>query len=150
MDGAFAKLHRLFDGDDLQAGDGGEAGFFVEARAGGLGDHGFGGFGQGQEDADPGAFAFDHTLQVADHADADVLTGLDGDDAQRRALGPEVEPPVEAAIRARLAEVAGLGGDEGERPFFELMILAPRGEVAGGVDVLRDAVGKGSRNFRLP
>jgi hypothetical protein len=47
VDGAFAKLHRLFDGHDLQAGDGGEAGFFMQARRGGLGDHGFGGFGQG-------------------------------------------------------------------------------------------------------
>jgi hypothetical protein len=26
LDGAFAQCHRLFDGDDLQAGDGGEAG----------------------------------------------------------------------------------------------------------------------------
>ena len=42
LDGAFAELHRLFDGNDLQTGDGGEAGFFVEARRGGLGDHRFG------------------------------------------------------------------------------------------------------------
>lgn len=141
LHGAFAQGHRLFDGHDLQAGDGGETGFFVQARAGGFGDHRLGGFGQGQEDTHPGAFAFDHAFQVADHADAHVLTRLDGDDAQRGALDPEVEPPVEAPIRALLAEVAGLGGDEGERPFFKLMILAPRRKVAGGVDVLRDAVG---------
>lgn len=30
VDGAFAQGHRLFYGDDLEAGDGGEAGFFVE------------------------------------------------------------------------------------------------------------------------
>lgn len=53
-----------------------------------------------------------------------------------------VKPPVEAAIRALFAEVAGLGVDERERPFFELVILAPRGKVAGPGQVLRDAVGQ--------
>jgi hypothetical protein len=43
MDRAFAELHRLFDGHDLQTGDWGEAGFFVQARRRG--------FGQGREDA---------------------------------------------------------------------------------------------------
>lgn len=65
VDGAFAQGHGLFDGDDLQAGDRGEARFFVEARAGGFGDHGFGRFGQGQEHADPGLFPLDHALEVA-------------------------------------------------------------------------------------
>lgn len=141
VDGTLPQGQRLFDGHDLQARHGGEAGFFVEAGAGGLGDHGFGRFGQGQEHAHPGAFAFQHTLEVADHADADILTRLDADDAQSGALGAEVKPPVKTAIRALFPEVAGLGGDEGERPFLEFMILAPRRKVAGGVDVLRDAVG---------
>lgn len=97
----------------------------MEACGGGLGYHRFGGVGRGQEDADPGAFAFDGAFQVADHADAHILTRLDGDDAHRGATGPEVEPPVQAPVRALLAEVAGLGGEEGERPFLELMILGP-------------------------
>ncbi len=46
LDGAFAQLHRLFDGDDLQAGHGGEAGFLMQAGRGGLGHHGLGRFGQ--------------------------------------------------------------------------------------------------------
>lgn len=102
---------------------------------------GFVGFGQGEEHARPGAFAFDHAFQVADHTDADVVTRLERDDAQSGALGPEGEPPVKAAIGAFLAEVAGPGGDEGERSSLELKILAARSEVAGGVDVWRDAVG---------
>jgi hypothetical protein len=53
-----------------------------------------------------------------------------------------VEPPVEASVCALLAEVAGLGVDEGERPFLELMILAPRGEVLRAGEVLWDAVGE--------
>jgi hypothetical protein len=65
LDGAFAELHRRFHRVDLQAGDWGEAGFFVQARRGGLGYHGFGGFGQRKEHAAPGAFAFNDAFQVA-------------------------------------------------------------------------------------
>lgn len=54
LDAAFAQVHCLFDGDDLEAGDGGEAGFSVQARRGRLGDHRLRGFGQGEEHADAG------------------------------------------------------------------------------------------------
>ncbi len=76
LNGAFAQGHCLFDGHDLQARDGGEAGFFVQARAGSFGHHGFGRFGQGQEHADPGLFPFDHALKVAAHSDADIFPRL--------------------------------------------------------------------------
>jgi hypothetical protein len=33
VDGAFAQAHGVLDGHDLQAGDGGEAGFFLEAAS---------------------------------------------------------------------------------------------------------------------
>lgn len=45
VDGAFAEAHGVLDGHDLEARDGGEAGFLVQARRGGFGDHRFGGFG---------------------------------------------------------------------------------------------------------
>ena len=54
----FAQAHRLLNGDDLETRDGGKAGFFVQARTGGFGDHRLGRLGQGKEDADPGLFAF--------------------------------------------------------------------------------------------
>lgn len=38
VDAAFPQGHRLFDGDDLEAGNGGETGFLVQARRGGFGD----------------------------------------------------------------------------------------------------------------
>lgn len=138
---AFAVLHGVLYGDNLKSRNSRKSGLLMQARARGFGDHRLGGFREGQENPHSGTFALDHAFQVADHADANILTRLDADDPQRGALGPEVEPPVEATIRALLAEVAGLGGDEGERPFLELMVFAPRRKVAGGVDVLRDAVG---------
>ena len=81
-----------------------------------------------------------HALEVADHRDADILSRLDRDNAMAGLA--VVKPPVKPAIRALFAKVAGLGVDEGQRPFFKLMILAPRGEVLGPGQVLRDAVGK--------
>ena len=54
VNGAFAQGHRLLDDHDLKAGEASEAGFLVQARAGGLGDHRFRRFGQGKKYADVG------------------------------------------------------------------------------------------------
>jgi hypothetical protein len=76
--------------------------------------------------------------------DGDVVAGLDRDDG---ALGPvEIDVAVDALVGAAFGLVAGLGGDEGERPFLELEIVAPvlappAGEVAGARDILGHAVG---------
>jgi len=57
VDGALPQAHGVLDRDDLELRDGGEAGFLVQARRGGFGDHGVRRFGQGQEHPHPGAFA---------------------------------------------------------------------------------------------
>ena len=62
LDGSSAKLNCLFDVYDLEAGDGHEAGLFVDARGGCFGDHGLGWYGQGEKDTDPGFLAFDHAI----------------------------------------------------------------------------------------
>jgi len=64
---AFAQAHRLFDGNDLQARDGGKARLDMLAGGGGLGDHG--GFGgcQGKKHTHLGTFTLDHAFQVKYH-----------------------------------------------------------------------------------
>ncbi len=59
-----ASLYETADGEELKAGVTGAVGGGVE---GGFAAHGGGGFGEGDEDADLGFFALEHTDEVADY-----------------------------------------------------------------------------------
>ena len=97
VDGAVAQVHRMFDGHDLQAGDGGEAGSSCRPARRPRSSWVWSGSVRVRNTPIP-AFSRSMTpLQVADHADADVLARLDRHDgaawscrsnAARRGRGP--------------------------------------------------------------
>ena len=55
--------------------------------------------------------------------------------------GPEIDVAINPPVRPLLRKVAGLGGNQRQRPFFELVIFAPRRQIARTLQVLRHAVG---------
>lgn len=84
-DGAVAQRHRVFDRDDLDAGDGGEAIDLELARRRGLGDHGLFRRGEGEEDAEASdRFHFmlepdcgeEHKTSMNSHAQQSSLIGV--------------------------------------------------------------------------
>ncbi len=88
--------------------------------------HGFGGFGEGDVDADLGALALEDADEVVDFGDADVLAAFDGEDDLFGVAGAvvvEVEAAVDAAVGSFFDGFGGAGSAEAERPILELVFV---------------------------
>ena len=137
LDG-FGSFEEVADGEELDAGElaalgAGGAGRGVEAGFGGLAEHGFGWFLEGDVDADLGLLALQDADEVADLGDADVVSSLYGEDDLAGGAGVvvvEVEAAVDAAVGPLLDALGGTRSAESERPVLEL-VLVLFGELGG-------------------
>ncbi len=152
MEGAldvFVAFDEVFDGEELDAGIflagcAGNSGRGVETGLGGFALHRFGGFFEGDVDADFGLLALEDADEVADLGDADVVAALDGEDNLAGVAGVvvvEVEAAVDAAVGTLLDAFGGAGSAEAERPVLELVLvlfceLGGSGYVGGFTDDL--------------
>jgi hypothetical protein len=74
------SFDEVLDGEELEAGVAAAVVRGVEAGFGGFLLHGFGGFFEGDVDADLGFFSLEDADEVANLGDADVVAAFDGED----------------------------------------------------------------------
>ncbi|MCU1247701.1 MAG: hypothetical protein JWQ49_730 [Edaphobacter sp.] len=153
-------FEEVFDGEELEAGVAAAVVRGVETGFGGFLLHGFGGFFEGDVDADLGFLALEDADEVADFRDADVVAAFDGEDdlfGFAGAVVVEVEATVDASVCALLDAFGGAGSAEAERPGLELKFVL-FGELRGSGYVgrfaddfvgLANVVGEGVVEARL-